>query len=337
MPTKYDGKKSGLPDKPEIPEAYLADTNLLHYSGPIETGMIFAWEPWLPHARELIIVAEVGTEKVGTYSFPAHNGKYKSMHWNDINRFRQAVVSTTFKKFPRPGAVTEFIILPENMRHFLDGYHKQQETVDCIKRDEIHVFNMEDLASDVAKVWTDTQYPYEFNCEPQPHRHFTHALLHVLKACGKLSDYVDALDHGGGLKDETVVPKALADIVISTQRMAQQVDVSLGQAIAARLRTLRKRYATPSLDDNLRYENSARIMFEQIHGQQTSWDKLTPEAQHSWRNVAKNHFVLTTQANVTEAEKKPDPWAQDMVDQLGDYADKINHPIKDMLARTPKD
>lgn len=307
MPTVYDGEPRHIPDKPEIANVYLiTDPNSNTYKGPypgsIETGMIFAWEPYLPWARELIIVAEIGAFQIGTYSFPAHKGKYNSMRWNDITRFREAVVPTTFKKFPKPVSVAEFTVLPASASDFIEEYFKKREAMeDTNKKDETHVFNMEDLATYVTKVWTDTQYPHEFNYEPQPHRHFTHALLHVLKACGKLSDYVDALDHGGDLKDETIVPKALADIVISAQRMAQQVDVSLGQVVAARLQTLRERYATPSLDDNLRYENSARIMFEQIHGQQTSWDKLTPEAQHSWRNVAKNHFVLTTQANVADA------------------------------------
>jgi hypothetical protein len=334
MPTKYDGKKSGLPDKPEIPNAYLAVTDFTEdyvYEGPIEPGMIFAWEPCLPYARELIIVATVIVDKVGSYSFPKHDYKHRSMHLNDMKRFREAVLPTIYKKFPTPGsaAETSFTPLPRSLRDMLDEYAEKRDKAEAAKDtkaetpDQPHparYMNLTHLEHEVSQVWTDAQYPYEFNYGPAPHRHFTHALIHVIKACGKLTEYIDAADHGGGpLYFHEIVPKALADIIISTQRMATVYGLTLVEAVNDRLNTLRERYQPKSLDDNIRYENSARIMFEQIHPD-VSWERLTPEAKHSWRNIAKNHFIMTTHANVSES------WSKDQAAEFKERWESVRHP-----------
>ncbi len=299
MPTKYDGKKSSLPIKPEIPAVVLSTTGMESYddyAGPIEPGMVFAWEPFLPWARELIIVAEIagsriGTyRQIGTYSFPASFEGYKDMRWNDISRFREAVAPTRYNKFPKPGTDLDMTINSIPMPS-------------VFSTKAAPIMDMKKLADEVAEVWTDLQYPYEFNTEPSPIRHFTHALMHVLKACGKLAEMVDAADHQYGWKggaDPT--EKALADIIISTQRMAEKAKVDLGKAVTTRLSTLRDRYLKKMPEDNSRYDESARILFEEIHGEK-SWDKLTPEAQFNWREVARKHFLRTTQSNVARAEK----------------------------------
>lgn len=117
--------KTRLPNMPKIPRAVLSDHHMVMkldrdrklfrwYDGPIRPGMIFAWEPDLPHARELIIVVHVdmsgGDEaRVWTRSLGSpRRGKPFMPHLvphllpgheipSDESRFREAVVSTTFK------------------------------------------------------------------------------------------------------------------------------------------------------------------------------------------------------------------------------------------------
>lgn len=47
-------------EKPEIPRVYLDLRESRLYRGPIEPGIVFAWELDLPHARELCIVVRLG-------------------------------------------------------------------------------------------------------------------------------------------------------------------------------------------------------------------------------------------------------------------------------------
>ncbi len=304
MPTKYDGQKSDLPTKPIIDPTLIlyqeAEDDPGPYNGPIEQGMVFAWEPWLPYARQLVIVAyfDVGGHCVYSYNYPATpDGYYENYRQNSASRFRKSVIPTTLEKIKIPKVNPEYDPLPPRLQARLNEFGDNPNIISDMPLSFI------DVTTEVARVWLDSQYPWEFNNEPRPHRHFAHALLHVFKACGKLSDYVDARDHGCRLKDETVVAKALADIVISTQRMAQKADVNLGKAVQERLATLRERYHTKPLEDNSRYEDSARIMFEEIYPDQL-WTTLTPETRHNWREIACHHFVRTTEINVIKSSSE---------------------------------
>lgn len=101
-----------LPIKPAIPEAVLRRGSR-PYLGKISVGKIFAWEPDLPHARELCVVTRLaepeeplrvkhrtgtallsrGTEpQVWSRQYPDGGEEYN----NDISRFREAVVPTIF-------------------------------------------------------------------------------------------------------------------------------------------------------------------------------------------------------------------------------------------------
>lgn len=87
-----------LPIKPEIPRAVLARGER-PYSGEILPGEIFAWEPEMPHARELCIITKViartGNEPlVYTRDFPGRRQEVR----NELSRFREAVVPTVFNR-----------------------------------------------------------------------------------------------------------------------------------------------------------------------------------------------------------------------------------------------
>lgn len=99
---------------PKIPEAELIrhKGKLL---GDIRVGDVFAWEPDLPHARELCVVTELtGKEHIkqmtvehgrGVAFLAAERGEGVRTRpvgggeecWNDISRFREACVRTRFK------------------------------------------------------------------------------------------------------------------------------------------------------------------------------------------------------------------------------------------------
>lgn len=84
--------------RPIIQEAVILrekDRRGFQYVGPIEPGAVFAWEPDLPGARELTIVTMVDSDFV--WSRPMSGGE---TCMNKIDRFREAVFATIFKKFP---------------------------------------------------------------------------------------------------------------------------------------------------------------------------------------------------------------------------------------------
>lgn len=87
--------------------------------------------------------------------------------------------------------------------------------------------------------WNMENYSEMFQASPLPHKNLGHALLHVTKASGKLSDIVNKLDH-----DQTLLlPKSefgkyLADLVICAARMANTVPgepIDLGKAVFDRV------------------------------------------------------------------------------------------------------
>ncbi len=112
-----NGKEGGLPEKPPIPEAYLEHAAKRPYRGVIEPGMVFAWEPTISTARELTIVTRISPppspivvesptmkavisrgddEVVWSRAFPDGTEEY----YNEIERFREAVVPTMFRRMP---------------------------------------------------------------------------------------------------------------------------------------------------------------------------------------------------------------------------------------------
>ncbi len=113
--------------------------------------------------------------------------------------------------------------------------------------------NLKNLqGAQIPAFWRDEQYSDAYNTLALPHRHFNHALTHSLKALGQLAAYSDALDHGAMEKHRDKqevehlhdqVAKWLADVVICTARMAQQVGVDLDAAVTERLISLGKRWS----------------------------------------------------------------------------------------------
>jgi len=122
-------RKSLFPILPPIPAAYIdwsgiewrkneddgGRTRYHWYTGPIEVGMIFAWEPDLPHAQELLIVVKIDEETVRAekqiWTMPL-DSPYRGKPWTphvapqlfegkplpqDEGRFREAIVTTYFK------------------------------------------------------------------------------------------------------------------------------------------------------------------------------------------------------------------------------------------------
>lgn len=64
-------------------------------------------------------------------------------------------------------------------------------------------------------------YGEAFKASPVAYKDFQHALIHVVKAAGKLSALIDDMDHDRlGPFGYVDVPKYLADLVICSVRMA---------------------------------------------------------------------------------------------------------------------
>lgn len=101
--------------------------------------------------------------------------------------------------------------------------------------------------------WNDSTYPDEFNNEPAPHRSYTHALGHAMKALGNLAALSDALDHRRMAKHGANDPEAdileanagkwLADLVICSARMAEQLGIDLNAHTQDRIMVLVDRWA----------------------------------------------------------------------------------------------
>ncbi len=87
--------------------------------------------------------------------------------------------------------------------------------------------------------WGANDYSPEFQASPLYHKDFQHALIHILKALGKLSAFVEEADHTDGINfpyDE--ISKYLADVVICTVRMANTkpiAKVNLSRAVLDRI------------------------------------------------------------------------------------------------------
>lgn len=65
--------------------------------------------------------------------------------------------------------------------------------------------------------WT-VKYSQDFRSNPQSHKDLSHALTHVIKASGRIGEFVDDYDHRR--ESDVEVGKYVADLVICALRMA---------------------------------------------------------------------------------------------------------------------
>lgn len=102
---------------------------------------------------------------------------------------------------------------------------------------------LSEIQKELAKTWTLESYSEGFKAGMLPYRDFEHALLHVMKATGKLVSMVEEADH----KLETPyypLPSQkcadyLADLVICAIRMASKHplgEIDIEKAVMGRLR-----------------------------------------------------------------------------------------------------
>jgi len=86
--------------------------------------------------------------------------------------------------------------------------------------------------------WT-IKYSRDFRANPQAHKDFAHALVHVTKACGKLAEMVDNWDHRRF--HELEVQNYVADLVVCALRMANthpgELSFDLEDAVIRRIET----------------------------------------------------------------------------------------------------
>lgn len=72
--------------------------------------------------------------------------------------------------------------------------------------------------------WT-IKYSTDFRSSPVTHKDFAHGLTHVGKACGRLHEFVDNMDHDRNTavefqKNKEEYAKYIADLVVCALRMA---------------------------------------------------------------------------------------------------------------------
>lgn len=91
---------TGLPFRPIIPEPLMRRCER-PYDGPVKPGDVFAWEPDIETARELLVVTRITKEpsfpdpyEERVFTRPIDGGKEV---WNSMSRFREAVVPTLFR------------------------------------------------------------------------------------------------------------------------------------------------------------------------------------------------------------------------------------------------
>jgi hypothetical protein len=134
------------------------------------------------------------------------------------------------------------------------GYINGEHRDDCsIGAPDDVIIGIKTVQASLPKWWKDSTYPDEFNTQPAPHRHYTHALTHAMKALGGLSALSDALDHSrmnkhGADRDAEAegfrvdAGKWLADLVICSTRMAEQLGIDLDSRVQQRINVLVARW-----------------------------------------------------------------------------------------------
>lgn len=88
---------SRLPVMPAIEESVIDRSGPQGYDGPIAVGAVFAWEPDLPHARELLIVTRIDGDSRCCVIWTKPLTRDRAHTWNDESRFREAVYPTHYK------------------------------------------------------------------------------------------------------------------------------------------------------------------------------------------------------------------------------------------------
>lgn len=94
--------------------------------------------------------------------------------------------------------------------------------------------------------WT-AHYHRDFRANPQSHKDFDHALLHIVKASGGLATVIDQAEHGGHEFEHDAVQKYVADMVICALRMANTCPngiIDLQHAVEERITTKNNALAT---------------------------------------------------------------------------------------------
>jgi hypothetical protein len=107
---------------------------------------------------------------------------------------------------------------------------------------------LRDLQVALATRWNPlssaSEYTTDFQADQRPHRDFEHALIHVIKAAGKLAAYVDQLDHYPQHHPEPIpsayeVQRYLADFVLCAMHMSNHlpghVPLDLQSAVECRM------------------------------------------------------------------------------------------------------
>lgn len=107
--------------------------------------------------------------------------------------------------------------------------------------DEDKDFSLRQLQASLP--WT-IRYSRDFRANPQTHKDVSHALLHVVKATGKLCALADDMDHDREVADDPTLrerySKYVADLVVCALRIANEFPgghIDLHDAVVSRIRT----------------------------------------------------------------------------------------------------
>lgn len=82
---------------------------------------------------------------------------------------------------------------------------------------------LKQLQAQLPKAWTEETYSDAFQMSTAPDKSFRHALLHAMKALGKLTEMPETFDHDNVVRScyqDGWAEKYLADLVICAVRMA---------------------------------------------------------------------------------------------------------------------
>jgi len=90
---------TNLPIKPMIAEVEIV-RHKGKLKGAIKEGEVFAWEPDLPWARELLIVTSIETREDATIIIHTKDMNYENPAWNTERKFRESAQRTRFRNFP---------------------------------------------------------------------------------------------------------------------------------------------------------------------------------------------------------------------------------------------
>lgn len=111
-----------------------------------------------------------------------------------------------------------------------------------IEKADRHVTRRADLSLRELQTqlpWT-VHYHRDFRSSPMTHKDFGHALLHVMKASGKLAAIVNDAEHGGSEFKSDDVDRYVADLVVCALRMANTCPgrtIDLQRAVEDRIET----------------------------------------------------------------------------------------------------